>query len=106
MICAVCHRQARGFGYDPLLTFGVIGELAHACSMAHLDIISKEFGMIDPTPHEIMAAIEGGRAGGEYLESIGKTDLATLTREEWQQFLLCVLGQYTRTLAKEVTAAS
>lgn len=32
--------------------------------------------------------------GGEYLESIGKTDLTTLTSEEWEEFLFCVCLNY------------
>ena len=35
--------------------------------------------MIDPTPNEAEAMTVGGQQGGEYLESIGKSDLATLT---------------------------
>jgi len=34
--------------------------------------------MIDPTPNEKAAVVNGGRMGGEYLDSIGKTDLETL----------------------------
>lgn len=33
----------------------------------------------------------GGAMGGEYLESIGKTDLAMLTAEEWETFIRCVV---------------
>ena len=36
----------------------------------------------------------GGRNGGEYLESIGKFNLAELTKEEWLTFLECVCKNY------------
>ncbi len=36
----------------------------------------------------------GGEMGGEYLDSINKTDLATLTEFEWQTFLDCVLKEF------------
>lgn len=40
-----------------------------------------------PQPQCEKTAIEaGGAAGGAYLESIGKTDLATLTAAEWATF--------------------
>ena len=39
--------------------------------------------MIDPTPNETAAMVEGGKAGGAYLDSLGRTDLALL-REEFQ----------------------
>ncbi|TXH47232.1 MAG: hypothetical protein E6Q97_27740 [Desulfurellales bacterium] len=32
-----------------------------------------------------------GARGGAYLESIGKYDLASLSKEEWNYFILCVL---------------
>lgn len=50
--------------------------------------------MIDPTPNERVAMIEGGKAGGEYLESIGKTDLVTLTQAEWEIFVEAVVTVY------------
>ena len=50
--------------------------------------------MIDPTPNEKAAMDHGGRMGGEYLESIGKTDLLSLTLEEWTTFIECVVTGY------------
>jgi len=50
--------------------------------------------MIDPTPNEKAAMDHGGRMGGEYLESIGKTDLLSLTPEEWNTFIECVVTGY------------
>lgn len=94
MICAICHREAKGFGYSPRLA-GYVGKPSHACSMEHLNIIQEKKGMIDPTPNEETAALFGGSQGGEYLESIGKTNLAALSAEEWKTFLLCVVGGYS-----------
>ena len=50
--------------------------------------------MIDPTPNEMQAMSVGGQHGGEYLESIGKSDLATLTETEWDRFLDAVITGY------------
>jgi hypothetical protein len=36
--------------------------------------------------YERRALEDGGNAGGSYLDEIGKTDLATLTEEEWATF--------------------
>ena len=38
--------------------------------------------MIDPTPNETAAMVEGGKAGGAYLDSLGRTDLAQLSEDE------------------------
>lgn len=50
--------------------------------------------MIDPTPNEQAAMQAGGAQGGEYLESIGKTDLSTLDAGEWQTFVEAVVSGY------------
>jgi hypothetical protein len=38
--------------------------------------------MIDPTPNERAAIAHGGAMAGEYLDSLGKTDLAQLSVED------------------------
>jgi hypothetical protein len=50
--------------------------------------------MIDPTPNESQAMTVGGQQGGEYLESIGKSDLATLSETEWDRFIDKVVTGY------------
>ena len=50
--------------------------------------------MIDPTPNESEAMTVGGQQSGEYLESIGKSDLATLTETEWDHFIDAVVTGY------------
>lgn len=70
-----------------------------------LDAIATHYAetgkLIDATQQEMNAVIAGGRNGGEYLESIGKTDLADLSADEWTQFLLCVIGGYTEHFKNE-----
>lgn len=50
--------------------------------------------MIDPTPNETAAMAKGGQLGGEYLDSIGTSDLATLTEAEWARFIEAVVTAY------------
>lgn len=50
--------------------------------------------MIDPTPNETEAMTVGGQEGGAFLESIGKSDLATLSATEWDQFIDVVVTGY------------
>lgn len=93
MICAVCRREARGFGFDPALG-RVHGHPAAACSMRCLDLVFRACGMIDPTPNERAAIRRGGAMGGEYLESLGKSDLARLSETEWLTFVEAVITGY------------
>ena len=39
--------------------------------------------MIDPKKHEVQALSVACQSGGEYVESLGKTDLAAFTQEQW-----------------------
>lgn len=50
--------------------------------------------MIDPTPNETAAMVEGGKAGGAFLDSLGKTDLALLTEKEWDTFVEAIITGY------------
>ena len=59
--------------------------------------------MIDSTPNEKAAFVHGGEVGGEYLDSIGKTDLEALQPDEWLTFIEAVVTGYCdslRALAK------
>jgi len=55
---------------------------------------------MDIQPHETEAALHAGRNAGEYLESIGKTDLAGLTKQEWQTFCEVICVNYTMEVLK------
>ncbi|WP_435018473.1 DUF6511 domain-containing protein [Tundrisphaera sp. TA3] len=50
--------------------------------------------MTDPDEKERIALLAGGRMGGEYLDSLGVSDLAALDDGRWLQFLRCVVGGY------------
>ena len=56
--------------------------------------------MRDATPNEKQAMQNAGNMGGEYLDSIGKTDLASLTQAEWTCFVECVCTGYTDAMRK------
>ena len=52
---------------------------------------------------EEQALEDGGNAGGEYLDSLGKTDLASLEPEEWATFLSRVLTGYADSMREIVS---
>ena len=51
--------------------------------------------MVDPTPNEQEAMDAASRTAGEYLESVGKTDLAQLEVSEWESLIESVVTGYT-----------
>jgi len=54
--------------------------------------------MIDPTPNEQAAMAAGGEAAGAYLESLGQSDLARLSVEEWQTLIEVIVTGYCEAL--------
>jgi hypothetical protein len=53
--------------------------------------------------YERRALEDGGNAGGEYLDSIQKTDLASLDEDEWAAFLSRVLTGYADSMREIVS---
>ena len=70
-----------------------------------MDLIAQGRGMVDADAHEIAAIAAAGPLAGEYLESIGKTDLATLSEAEWLAFLEVVVTAYQHALVRALEAS-
>ena len=62
--------------------------------------------MVDPNESEKTAAKHGGRMGGEYLESIGVFDLSALTEEQYDAFILCVVGGFCQHMVDQEVQAN
>lgn len=60
--------------------------------------------MVDPDEHETAAIAAASPMAGEYLESIGKTDLAVLTESEWLTLLQVIITAYQDELARRLDA--
>lgn len=84
--CAVCRRASGAIAVD------IPGRgCARFCSLDCSEIWMKR----RPQDQDEKAALEaGGRAAGEYLDSIGKSDLVALTPDEWSRFC-AVLFEFT-----------
>lgn len=85
-----CGRSPRGFAWHDLQTPGPMRKPpVYCCSMDCLDIAARLKGepMTPLNALETGAAAKASEAAGEYLEQIGKTDLATMTDAEWFGFL-------------------
>lgn len=95
MICH-CRREAKGFYFQRHKE----QPRRWCCSMACLDTAHRLNGMIDPTQHEIAAIEAASEPAGQYIESLGRTDMATWSRDEWLQFLECVVTGYVDELGK------
>lgn len=86
LACANCRREAlRGLAYW------------RAPICADCAPYAGAFYMMT-TEQETESLQAGGAAGGEYLESIDKTDLAALSEIEWATFLEKVLDGYSESM--------
>lgn len=54
--------------------------------------------MIDPNKHESNALSVACQKGGEYVESLGKTDLAAFTHEQWAALIEVIVTAFQDSL--------
>jgi hypothetical protein len=104
MTCAICYRQARGFGaYNPRLKRGDPNRHPHRwvfcsrrCQVAFTRILDKTEGrMIDPTELERAALHSALVPLGDYVASIGmQRPLADYTRAEVLTLIEVVVTAY------------
>lgn len=103
--CAICRRAESGVGYAPpgRRKKGTPLQVTWCCKS---DI---ELGRaVHHLPQDILSRIEresvsaAGDDAGAYLDKIGKTDLATLSREEWEEFLNTFLNGFGEHMRKRL----
>ena len=100
MSCAICGRASPGFGFSPPGWGNERAPLA-ACSMICLDILAREGRNMFKLNHYETPAIDAASdAAGEYLERIGKSDLATMSQDEWRELLKTVFVRSTATIQR------
>jgi hypothetical protein len=97
-----CRREAGSFYYQrPVARDKPPRRKVRCCSMRCLDAAYQNGGiMIDPTEHEIAAIEAASEPAGQYIESLGRSDMATWSRDEWLCFLECVVTGYTDELQR------
>ena len=56
--------------------------------------IRRRRSLVDPTDNEVDAIMAASEPAGEYLESLGETDLAKLSEENWLTLLEVIVTAY------------
>lgn len=98
-LCRTCGRESRGIGITIYDEDGWTKAVEYFCSIKCREFKSME----DYTIREETAIMRGGRMGGEYLESIGKFSLDTLSADEWKTFLFCIFKEFFHAMSdKEI----
>lgn len=60
--------------------------------------------VVDPNEHELAAMAAASDVAGEFIEKLGKTDMARWTAQQWQQFIEVVCGGYVDALCIQQAA--
>lgn len=99
MICPVCRREARLFGWFDA-RFGVGDPRRDAtrrwlCSRGCQAVCYRRRGMIDPTRHERVAMEHAVTTAGEFIESLGRTDLMTWSPDEFATLIEVIITAFT-----------
>ena len=100
-ICAVCARPATGYGVAPNHT----SKIMWVCDDPDcLQIAKSSYAMKQDHFERLdsLAAGKGGEKAGEYLEQIGKTDLATMNQTEWFEFCRRLVAGYRSALKNDL----
>lgn len=98
-LCSICHRAAAGYGWAP-----------HPSKPPVWVCDDEECLRLAPTRYAVKqdvwtkiegdAAAYGGDCAGQYLDSIGKTDLADLSKEEWDEACKLLVAGYRSELVR------
>ena len=59
----------------------------------------KSIEPIEPTEQEINAMLSASEPAGSYLERIGKSDMATLSEDEWMCFIETIVVAFQLSMA-------
>lgn len=89
--CAICRRRSYGLGYAPRRTPMIWACRDPLCASLLNKVSEMPQAQFDEI--EIAAMRAAGNVAGEFLDRLGKTDLASLSRDEWEEFLgLVIIG--------------
>ena len=100
--CAVCNRASAGFAFSaPVAREPPVFFCSMHCSEAWMIAHRKK---IELTPDEATAALAGGKVAGAFLEQLGRTDLAQLSRVEWAEFCERLTRGYLEELQRQADA--
>lgn len=97
--CIVCGGEASRLGYavnGVAPGWRVCRQVGCAAAAAHM----SSAGQMPDTPYEHEALDLTGRVAGKHLMALGKTDLKTMTKGEWQEFIRVVVSGWRSEVAR------
>jgi hypothetical protein len=100
--CAVCNRASAGFGFSaPEARTPTVFFCSMRCSEVWMVAHRKR---IELNRDEAAAALAGGKAAGAFLDQLGQTDMAQLSRADWAEFCRRLTRGYLEELQRQADA--
>ena len=62
--------------------------------------------MVDPNDHELAASRHPRDAASQYIDALGRTDMATWSPAEWTSFVETICGGYVDSLIEQQIAVN
>jgi hypothetical protein len=60
--------------------------------------------MVDPNDQEVAAMRAAGDIAGQYIEAVGRADMATWSEADWRGFIEAICGAYVDSLVEQQIA--
>jgi hypothetical protein len=60
--------------------------------------------MVDPNEQEVAAMRAAGDIAGQYIEAVGRSDMASWSSEDWRGFIEAICGAYVDCLVEQQVA--
>ena len=60
--------------------------------------------MVDPNEQEVAAMRAAGDIAGQFIEAVGRTDMATWSAADWNGFVEAICGAYVDSLVEQQIA--
>ena len=62
--------------------------------------------MVDPNDQEMTAMRQAGDVAGQYIDAVGRSDMATWSEQDWKGFIEAICGAYIDCLVEQKVAIS
>jgi hypothetical protein len=95
----VCRRHAVWLGYPATARPAWLCD-DNNCHAAVERIHAMPSSLLDA--YEIGSALEAGKLAGAYLDEIDKTDIATLSGDEWREFLRRIIVGFEQAMRRKI----
>lgn len=103
MRCRNCTRPAQHWDWFKRERSLRVHLTVPTCSRVCLEICG-EHRMVDPNDCEVAAMRHAGAMAGEFIDALGRSDMATWSPTEWTSFIDVICGGYVDALIRQQIA--